>query len=246
MADISQVRSGDVLAFRGEGFISEIIQHVEGGIYSHVAIAYREADSSLSVLEAREFVGVHKIPAAGYLEKFKVDLVRTDVNWTFELETYALQLLGHPYSYIAAVEVGLDLTPPAGALVCSLYDRDILQKAGFSFPRRGMHPQALVDDLLDAGKSISRIASFYGGGEYLSAYTANGERFNANAMTAAHRSLPFGTHLRVTTASGGTCIVRINDRGPAAWTGRVIDLSRGAARACRLNGIGHVKLEKLE
>ena len=93
----------------------------------------------------------------------------------------------------------------------------------------------------------SGIASYYGGGEYLSAHTANGERFNANDMTAAHRSLPFGTRLRVTTASGGICVVRVNDRGPAAYTGRIIDLSRGAARQCGFisQGTVHVRLEKL-
>ncbi|RFB80386.1 septal ring lytic transglycosylase RlpA family protein [Methylovirgula sp. 4M-Z18] len=75
-------------------------------------------------------------------------------------------------------------------------------------------------------------ASWYGGGERLSRHTANGERFNPRAMTAAHRSLPFGTRLALTNpANGRTVVVRVTDRGPAASTGRALDLSRGAAAA---------------
>lgn len=62
--------------------------------------------------------------------------------------------------------------------------------------------------------------------------TATGERFNPDGLTAAHLSLPFGTMVRVTNRSNGrSVVVRINDRGPARWTRRNIDVSRGAARA---------------
>ena len=75
-------------------------------------------------------------------------------------------------------------------------------------------------------------ASWYGGGERLSAHTADGEVFRPMALTAAHRTLPFGTMLRVTSPTTGlSTIVRVNDRGPAASTGYAIDLSRGAATA---------------
>jgi rare lipoprotein A len=71
------------------------------------------------------------------------------------------------------------------------------------------------------------LASFYGAGE--SSRTASGERFNPHAMTAAHRTLPLGTNVKVTNlANGKAVVVRINDRGPYAH-GRVIDLSRSAA-----------------
>lgn len=60
--------------------------------------------------------------------------------------------------------------------------------------------------------------------------TANGEKFNPDGLTAAHRSLPFGTIVQVTNRSNGrSVVVRINDRGPFI-AGRHIDLSRGAAR----------------
>lgn len=67
--------------------------------------------------------------------------------------------------------------------------------------------------------------------------TASGERFDQNAMTAAHRTLPFGTMVTVTLGDSSVT-VRINDRGPASWTGRVIDLSRAAARALGMEQAG--------
>ena len=59
--------------------------------------------------------------------------------------------------------------------------------------------------------------------------TASGEVFNMYALTAASRTLPLGSHVKVTNVSTGqSVIVKINDRGPAAWTNRVIDLSQAA------------------
>jgi rare lipoprotein A len=84
------------------------------------------------------------------------------------------------------------------------------------------------------GHSFSGVASFYGNES--GSRTASGQRFNQNALTAAHRSLPFGTKLRV-THGGSSVIVTINDRGPFI-RGRVLDLSTGAARAIGLTGAG--------
>ena len=80
-------------------------------------------------------------------------------------------------------------------------------------------------------------ASFYHEGTR----TANGERFRPEGLSAAHRTLPMGTILSVTNGHRQVR-VRINDRGPAAWTGRVIDLSRGAARQLGMlhAGVCHV------
>jgi rare lipoprotein A (peptidoglycan hydrolase) len=83
--------------------------------------------------------------------------------------------------------------------------------------------------VVGAGGSVTR-ASWYGGGERLSRRTASGEVFRAGGLTAAHRTLPLGTRL-VVSANGRSVVVRVNDRGPAAWTGRSLDLSRGAAVA---------------
>jgi rare lipoprotein A len=94
---------------------------------------------------------------------------------------------------------------------------------------------------IGSGHSFSGKASFYGNES--GSRTASGQRFNQNAMTAAHRSLPFGTKVRV-THRGQSVVVTINDRGPFI-RGRVLDLSTGAARAIGLNraGVGHVTAE---
>jgi rare lipoprotein A len=85
-----------------------------------------------------------------------------------------------------------------------------------------------------SGHSFSGMASYYGNES--GSRTASGQRFNQSAMTAAHRSLPFGTKLRV-THGGQSVVVTINDRGPFV-RGRVLDLSTGAARAIGLTGAG--------
>jgi rare lipoprotein A len=87
---------------------------------------------------------------------------------------------------------------------------------------------------------FSGLASWYGPGQ--GHRTASGDVFDPQAMTAAHRSLPFGTRLRVTLADTGNSVeVRINDRGPVA-RGRILDLSEGAARRLGLirRGIARV------
>src|SRR5260370_11233541 len=85
-----------------------------------------------------------------------------------------------------------------------------------------------------SGRSFSGMASYYGNES--GSNTASGQRFNQNAMTAAHRTLPFGTKLRVTHRDRSV-VVTINDRGPFV-RGRVLDLSTGAARAVGLTSAG--------
>ncbi|HMJ16233.1 MAG TPA: septal ring lytic transglycosylase RlpA family protein [Polyangiaceae bacterium] len=79
--------------------------------------------------------------------------------------------------------------------------------------------------------------------------TANGERYDPRAMTAAHRSLAFGTHVRVTrTDTQRSVVVRINDRGPFGEKRRIIDLSRAAATELGMlrAGVVDVEVEVLE
>ncbi len=85
-----------------------------------------------------------------------------------------------------------------------------------------------------SGRTFSGMASYYGNES--GSRTASGQRFNQNAMTAAHRTLPFGTRLKVTHGSRSV-VVTINDRGPFI-RGRVLDLSKGAAHAIGLTGRG--------
>ncbi|MCB2087800.1 MAG: septal ring lytic transglycosylase RlpA family protein [Sphingomonadaceae bacterium] len=93
----------------------------------------------------------------------------------------------------------------------------------------------------------SGIASYYGK-RFAGRKTANGERFDPGQMTAAHKTLPFGSKVRVThEATGKSVIVRINDRGPYV-RGRMIDLSRAAAEQIGIVRAGHgrVTLELIE
>ena len=84
------------------------------------------------------------------------------------------------------------------------------------------------------GRSFSGMASYYGNES--GSRTASGQRFNQNALTCAHRSLPFGTKLRVTHGSRSV-VVTVNDRGPFVH-GRVLDLSTAAAREIGITGAG--------
>lgn len=89
-----------------------------------------------------------------------------------------------------------------------------------------------------AAKSQCGTASWYA----LHSRTASGERMNPAAMTAAHRSLPFGTRIRVTNQRNGKAVtVRINDRGPFV-RGRILDLSKAAAAALGFVRSGHTRI----
>lgn len=90
----------------------------------------------------------------------------------------------------------------------------------------------------------SGVASMYGtkGDGYAGKRTASGERVNSGALTAAHKTLPFGTMVRVTNNRNGKSVtVRINDRGPFV-RGRVIDLTPAGARAIGMSGLAPVSL----
>ena len=89
------------------------------------------------------------------------------------------------------------------------------------------------------GRSFSGVASYYGNES--GSRTASGQRFNQNDMTCAHRSFPFGTKLRV-SSGGHSVVVTVNDRGPFV-RGRVLDLSKGAARALGMGGLARVTAE---
>jgi rare lipoprotein A len=102
------------------------------------------------------------------------------------------------------------------------------------------------DDSGPAWQTVGAGTASWYGAELAGHRTASGERFNPNELTAAHRTLPLGSHVRV-TYQGRSVIVRINDRGPFAGH-RLIDLSRAAAEQIGLRraGSGRVTLSVLE
>jgi rare lipoprotein A len=95
----------------------------------------------------------------------------------------------------------------------------------------------LLPGLIGGATSETGNASVYAGGP-----TANGEQARADDMSAAHRSIPFGSKVRVTNrANGKSVVVRINDRGPFI-PGRIIDLMPAPARALGFSGVARVTL----
>jgi rare lipoprotein A len=113
--------------------------------------------------------------------------------------------------------------------------------------RRGVREKLLASSHLaeHVEHSAESGLSFEGSGVasvYSDHHTASGEQMNSGAMTAAHRTLPFGTKVTVVNHSNGrSAVVRINDRGPFVH-GRVIDLSPAAARILGINGLTNVSL----
>jgi rare lipoprotein A len=112
-----------------------------------------------------------------------------------------------------------------------------------SAPDAGSAPSSSSDTTQTASEIERGMASWYGD-KFQGRRTASGESFNMNDLTAAHKTLPFGTRVRVRHAGTGREVtVRINDRGPFT-KGRVIDLSRAAAASIGLiqAGVGPVVL----
>ena len=99
---------------------------------------------------------------------------------------------------------------------------------------------AMLVAMSPAANAQSGIASVYA---YSGAKTASGERASPHALTAAHRTLPFGSQVRVTNLRNGrSTIVRINDRGPFV-RGRIIDVTPAAAHALGFSGLAPVKVD---
>ena len=110
--------------------------------------------------------------------------------------------------------------------------------------RSARNPAMRIGRAPRASQAQVGLATWYGPGFY-GRRTASGERLTGSAMTAAHRSLPFGTRVEVVNeATGRSVVVRINDRGPYR-RGAVIDLSRASAAAIGMSGTARVRLVSL-
>ncbi|RZM82914.1 septal ring lytic transglycosylase RlpA family protein [Leptolyngbya iicbica] len=171
------------------------------------------------------------------------------VRWNDAAEEYALTLDGED---LVAINEAVRYVNPTGQL-----QTDALQAANRLRNLLGASeeltevegapaPAAVAQTNWGVVSSFSGTASWYGPG-FDGRSTASGERFNRHALTAAHRTLPFGTRVLVTNVSNNRqVVVRINDRGPYSH-GRVIDLSEGAAREIGLHlaGVGTVRVEVL-
>ena len=149
---------------------------------------------------------------------------------------------------VFAVGEKADAAVAAGADVVGSDDLiEKIQGGWLEFDAAIATPDTDTDDGDEAWQPITGgVASWYGA-KFAGHRTASGERFDPSDYTAAHRTLPFGTRVRVTDADGDSVIVRINDRGPFA-RGRVIDLSQAAAKELGLTraGSGKVSLAVLD
>lgn len=122
-------------------------------------------------------------------------------------------------------------------------------EAGDHFRPAAIPAEAIAAPLEEAaGRTLGTGVASYYGKRFAGRPTASGERFNPGHLTAAHRTLPFGSKVRVTNPDNGkSVVVRINDRGPFT-RGRTIDLSRAAAEEIGLirRGHGPVELDLLD
>jgi rare lipoprotein A len=181
--------------------------------------------------EAKELQVVQTGPQQLWLQYKNERLLRFDDHVTFDGVTKdpvqnALQMTNR-------LRLRLGNAPPLTAVVPATVPPSLVQR--------------VMTVAVGSVRSVLRgWASWYGPG-FQGQRTASGEPFNPRALTAAHRTLPFGTRVRVTNLRNGqTVVVRINDRGPHV-PGREIDLSAGAAQALGLlpMGAAPVRLEVL-
>lgn len=139
--------------------------------------------------------------------------------------------------------------------------KDASKATKFVKPEAKKHSKAIKQAVKSAKKNVKKILSLadkhkdtprshyqsgmasYYADKFNGRRTANGERFDNTAMTAAHPSLPFGTLIEVTNMRNGkTVVVRVNDRGPYAHA-RVLDLSKNAARQLGMHNTGTTKVK---
>ena len=175
----------------------------------------------------------------------------THRNWDEGSTVTNVALLSRDYSMLKTNKSapGVTRSLSATALIAATLLAGSLSEASAKSRKHHHHGASSSHSWKDANAAIpssgsgsfAGVASFYGNES--GSKTASGQRFNENDMTAAHRSLPFGTKLRV-THNGRSVVVTINDRGPFI-KGRVLDLSTGAARAVGLtsSGVGQVTAE---
>lgn len=180
---------------------------------------------------------------------------------TFSLGALALLLSGSALvpaiaesSRAATTTDSVVVGPSSPEVQASSTDVAIREADSEPAPEESLIKQVPPTPIAPAPKPASRVvhsakgeASWYGPGFYGNR-TANGEVFRPGTLTAAHRTLPFGTKVRVTNLNNGrVAVVRINDRGPFHG-GRIIDLAHGAAQQLGVtsSGVAQVKLEVID
>ncbi|MGC9528637.1 MAG: septal ring lytic transglycosylase RlpA family protein [Limnospira sp.] len=211
---------------------------------SIVAIPTAEPDASDPVVRASAVAA-----QINRLSRNNVDADTIRVRWDGDKEHYVIEVGEEQLVAIDSDTILPDTTrnPAEDALQAT---NRLRRQMGNAKPLNTIEGKPQPEIIETATRAISdRVqgwASWYGPG-FHGNLTANGERYNQYAMTAAHRHLPFGTEVRVTNMDNGrSVVVRINDRGPFIG-GRIIDLSAGAAEVLGMisSGVAPVQVEIL-
>jgi len=181
----------------------------------------------------------------------KVDATALNVRWNDECDCYSIEVKDEELVQVNQTTILPDTTQnlAVDALQATNRLRRLMGDAPPLQEITGMPEPKVAQLSPERVQQLSRsgMASWYGPG-FHGRKSASGERFNQNALTAAHRTLPFGTNVLVTNLNNGrSVIVRINDRGPFI-RGRVIDLSVAAARVIGMleSGVAPVNVQVLE
>lgn len=211
-------------------------------------------DTAVAVLPASPDSSVDRATAIAaqlnQLHQSQLDPATITVRWNAERQRYLVLINGAELVEINADTILPDTTGNAAEDALQVTNR-LRRLMGGAAPLSDIEGRPRPRPEPQVSRSnrralISGLASWYGPG-FNGRRSASGEIFNQNAMTAAHRTLPFGTRVRVTNPeTGQSVVVRINDRGPFSGR-RVIDLSRAAAGAIGLipAGVAPVNLEVL-
>lgn len=149
-----QIRSGDLLAWRGTTQFSRLIRHWTGGSYGHVGVAWL-FKNRVFVLQEKERQGINLVALS---DNLPCDWIATDAVWTDAVETEAMRHLGQSYSVLNCVLAGLNIEPVGVKRICSEYAYRILQLSGVIDKQHALTPTQLVNLLLDLGKGLATIS----------------------------------------------------------------------------------------
>jgi len=200
-------------------------------VFSRITLLSQVSDSNAKVIDTlRKDISLRKTTQADLDQQLKVQEAQTAA--LKRLSDQATRALADQQAYVDNLSA-----QQAAALEAARAEAN-KRPAASSKPESNNNPNT-GGDYTGTGQTFTGLATWYGTGTG----TASGERFDPNAMTAAHKTLPFGTKVRV-TYKGKSVVVRINDRGPYG-AGRVIDLTRAAADVIGLTraGVGQVTCE---
>ena len=145
-----QIKTGDLLAWSGRGFVGGLVRIATASSWSHVGIAY-VIGGRVWVIEAREFVGVQIVPLSSYLD---CAWIQTGANWTESVDSYAISKIGKTgYSYLQAIGAWFGAATGRRSLVnessnsqiCSSLAVILLRKSGVLIPLTLSAPSEVVD-----------------------------------------------------------------------------------------------------